>query len=55
MNQVERILNSDAPIQTVGKTHYKGQPPVYRNLEHLPGAAPRFVKVSKGIPFVRVS
>ena len=55
MNQAERILNGNAPIQTVGETQYKGQPPTYRNVQHVPGGMPRFVKVAKGIPFVRIS
>jgi hypothetical protein len=49
MNQAQRILKSNAPIQTVGDTQYKGQPPLYQ-IDQYGNTR----KVSKGIPFVRI-
>jgi len=53
MNQIQRILKTNAPIHSVAGSKYKGSPPVYADVSatHEP---PRFAKVEAGIPFIRV-
>jgi len=45
------INNGD--IYQVAGTTYCGKPPVYKNLETRLGYPANFVKVQRGIPFVR--
>jgi hypothetical protein len=53
MNQVQRILKSNAPIHSVAGSTYKGAAPVYTDASK-PSDPPRFIKTSTGIPFVKV-
>lgn len=55
MNQVQRVLDIKAPIHTVAGQKYKGQQPKYAKRINQKTGVEEFVKVSRGIPFVRVS
>ena len=53
MNQKQRILVSDAPVQTVAGREYKGRPPVLQAKYDANGFVEGYVKLARGVPFVR--
>ncbi len=55
MNQVQRILESNAPVQSVAGQKYKGRNPQFQQVTDPETGISHFVKVARGIPFVRVS
>jgi hypothetical protein len=54
LNQVERIIKSDAPIQVVAGQAYKGQSPQFAPIYDKLGNVIGFNKIAKGVPFVKV-
>lgn len=54
MNQVQRILDSKAPLHHMSDRTYKGSNPQYRTMINPSTGLEETVKVSKGVPFVRV-
>lgn len=49
---MQRSLNL-GDIYIVAGTHYCGKPPVYKNVETRMGFPARYIKVERGIPFVK--
>jgi hypothetical protein len=54
MTQKERILKSKSSIHEIGGTTYKGEHPVYKKVTNRETNLEEYVKVSKGVPFVKV-
>lgn len=54
LTQKQNILGSKASVHTMSDgTQYKGEAPVYSNMA-APHEPANFVKVSKGIPFIKL-
>lgn len=54
-NAAKRFSLSAGAVRLIGGTEYKGTPPVYHNINaHKPMFPAHFIKVSPGIPFVRI-
>jgi hypothetical protein len=54
MNAAKQFsLKHGKPVK-VGSTTYMGANPVFFNLETNPAMPARFIKVSKGVPYVKV-
>lgn len=51
--QVQRILEGNSPEQIVDGVAYKGQPPVYSKTIDPETKCEGFVKIQRGVPFVR--
>ena len=55
MNQVQRVLASNAPVHHVAGQSYKGQQPQFAKVVDPSTGLEQFKQVTRGIPFVRVA
>jgi len=54
MNQVQRIVESKAPLHEMSDRTYKGKSPEYTTVTNPNTGRDEIIKTAKGIPFVRV-
>ena len=54
MNQVQRIVNSKAPLHEMSDRTYKGKNPEFTTVTNPKTGRDEIFKTAKGIPFVRV-
>lgn len=54
MNQRQRILSSNAPVNVIAGSSYIGSNPIYGNVETNPHKPPAYKKVVAGVPFVKI-
>ncbi|QDP56500.1 MAG: hypothetical protein Tp118SUR00d2C21406351_6 [Prokaryotic dsDNA virus sp.] len=54
MNQVQRIVESKAPLHEMSDRTYKGKNPEYTTVTNPDTGRDEIIKTTKGVPFVRV-
>lgn len=54
MNQVQRILDSNAPVHKMSDRSYKGKNPEFTTVTNPKTGLEETIKVSRGVPFVKL-
>ena len=54
MDQVQKIVNSKAPLHEMSDRTYKGKNPEFTTVTNPKTGRDEIIKTAKGIPFVRV-